>query len=168
MNIHNKISRAFSVIVAATVLAGCEPVTAPGTTIEAGLGPFRGAWNQETWNGRGYAVLIDDTLHITGHRRPVSSQFYDETVRITIPFAGTGTYEVESGAAEMWEIVGGDAGYFASVSGEMRITRVDVAAKQIEGFLQLHGNGYGRPWSLTNVEFTLPIYSSFNEPPRLY
>lgn len=125
-------------------------------------------WNETGWNGRGYVVLVNDTLYVTGHRRPVPKEFYGERVSVRVPFAGVGTYELTGAEAELWEITGGDAGYFARVTGEMVVTRVNREGMQIEGHLDLRGHGYSRAWSLTGAELKLPIYSSFNQTPRLY
>lgn len=168
MKTYKPVTRTLSLIAAIVLMAGCEQATDTGTGVAPGLGPFEGLWNETSWNGRGYVVLVRDTLYVTGHHRPVARTFYDERVTVTVPFTGAGTYHLSGAEAELWEITGGDAGYFARVAGEMVITRIDWASMEIEGHLELRGNGYDRAWSLTAAEFKLPIYSSFNATPRLY
>ena len=131
-----------------------------------GLGTFEGRWDGLEWRGQGYAVLVGDTLYVTGHR-PDPRYFYDEFVRARVPFTGAATYAVDSTRAELQQIVGGDAGHSASARGELRVTAYDAAARRVRGTVQLTTVRPEMPWRFEGGVFDVPVYVSWSDVPRL-
>jgi hypothetical protein len=130
---------------------------------ENGTGPFEGRWNGRTWKGRGFAVLVDDTLYLIGHRRPDPRYFNDEYVRVRMPFDGERRYTIDSGYASLEHVVGGDAGYFPSARGLLTITDVDQARTQVRGMVVLSSTAPSLEWTFEDGRFLLPIHTSFSD-----
>jgi hypothetical protein len=159
-----------NIVIGLALACFCLPATgcSPDAVTEFGThGRFSGEWDDQPWSGRGYAVLVSDTLFLFGHRRPVSNQFYDEEIWLAVPFVGVGRYEIHA-MARLSKITGGDAGYFYSGSGELLLESVDLANQRLEGRLELVANGHDGPWRFENGVVNLPIYFTFGQAPPFY
>ena len=138
---------------------------------DAGFGVFEGRWDGKDWRGQGYAVLIADTLHLFGHR-PDPQSYYDEFVRARVRFTGPGTYAVATEQGSMEQITGGDAGYFPSASGELRVTRYDATTRRVAGTLRLRVTDPRYPpgtfdWRFEDGTFDVPVYTRWEDRPLL-
>jgi len=149
------------VLLAAT-LAGCggEGPAAP----PSGLGTVRGRWDGAAWDGRGYAVLHGNTLHLVGHR-PDPRSFYEELVRARVPFRGVAAYQVGADAASLEQITGGDAGYLPSATGELRVTDYHAGTDRVRGTLWLVSANPHLPWRFEDGTFHVPVYARWEDVP---
>ena len=158
--------RAVGLLLAASLAAafsgcGSDRVTAPN----AGFGTMSGRWDDAAWHGLGYAVLDRDTLYLVGHR-PEPRAYYDEYVRVRVPFAGAGSYPVGPLTASLAQITGGDAGYIPAARGELRIDGYTAAPARVHGTLTLTSVDPRFPWRFESGRFDAPIYpSSADVPP---
>jgi hypothetical protein len=131
-----------------------------------GFGAFEGRWDGSPWIGQGYAVLLDDTLYVTGHR-PDPRVYYDEFVQVRVPFAGAGTYAVDSLRGTLEQVTGGDAGYFVRARGELRVTSFDAVAGRVRGTVQLAAVGPHFGWRFEGGEFDVPLYVRWSDRPLI-
>jgi hypothetical protein len=94
-----------SLLLPITVAAGCRDSTAPEENFR-----FAGNWAGSAWRGQGTAVFVrgdgSDTLYLIGNRRLTAGEA--ETIRVSVPFQGSGTYKLGSTAVSFTVIVGGD------------------------------------------------------------
>ena len=147
----------------APLVGGCTSGDLIGPS--PGYGTFEGRWDGEPWRGQGHAVLFEDTLYLNGHR-PDSRSYYDEYVRVRVPFRGAGTYAVSPAAASLEQIVGGDAGWFPGARGELRVMHYDPAAGRIRGTVQLSAAEQGFTWRFDAGVFDVPVYKHWSAVPR--
>lgn len=132
--------------------------------VPEGFGPFAGRWDGERWAGMGYAVLDGDTLHVVGHR-PDPQHYYDEYVRVRVPFRGVGRYEVPVPRGSLAKITGGDAGYFPDAAGVLRITEYSAGERRVRGTIHLEAEGPDGRWRFEDGVFDVPVYASFRDVP---
>jgi hypothetical protein len=148
----------------ATALGGCAESTAE-PVLPDGTGSFEGRWNGEAWKGHGYAVLVDDTLYLLGHRQRDPRLYPDEFVRVETRFLGEGTFHLASGDASLDEVVGGDAGYFTPAGGTLSLSRFDEERARLEGTVTLTGEGPNGVMRFEGGSFRVPVYTSFSAVP---
>ena len=142
-------------------LAGCAN---DGFEPMRGFGTFEGQWDGMEWHGQGYAVLVNDTLYITGHR-PDPDVYYDEFVQVRVPFTGAATYTLDAAHGALKQVTGGDAGYMSGARGELRVTQYDAQGARVRGTLQLTSVLPGLNWRFDSGSFDVPIYDSWAEIP---
>ncbi len=147
-------------LLAAAALGACNDLVSPR---DREVGSFVGSWDGQPWEGRSYAVLRDDTLHLVAHR-PDPQFFYDEYIRASVPFRGAAAYQVPAAAGELAKITGGDAGYFPQASGNLLVTTYDAEGGTISGQIELRAPHDGRVWEAQG-QFHARIYPSFQDVP---
>ena len=98
---------------------------------------------------------------------PDPRHFYDERVRVQVPFRGAGTYALGVKDAWLEQITGGDAGYFPGATGELRVTRHDEAGARVRGTLRLTAAQHGFAWRFEDGSFDAPVYTRWEDVPRI-
>lgn len=147
---------------AVAALGACDVLTGSS---DPEPGRFVGRWDGEAWRGRAYAVLRDDTLHVTGHR-PDPRYYYDEYVSARVPFTGPGRYTVSLKEGRLSKMTGGDAGYFPDASGTLVIRSYDAAAATVTGSVELRAEHAGEVW-VARGEFDAPVYARSQDVPQV-
>jgi hypothetical protein len=93
------------------VAAACRDATDPAAEVAS---TFSGEWAGKPWAGRAEALLVrggaaGDTLYVFGVW-PADGVMVQQVVRVRVaPFVGAGSYALAAGAAEVTDLVGGDA-----------------------------------------------------------
>lgn len=153
-----------AVALAITMAAACADAPTEAGSFD---GPFEGRWNGRDWNGRGFAVLMQDTLYLIGHQDIYDQGHYEQQVRVQVRYDGAGRYQLDgtpARQARMAEIVGGDAGYFPGATGDMTLRELE-SGTWLEGTIHLAATGPNGPWGFEDGEFRVRVYDSFQKVP---
>jgi hypothetical protein len=144
------------------LLSACgDPLFSP----PSGFGVVEARRNDELWNGYGWAVIVADTLYLTG-RRDISAQAGDaEEVRVKVPFNGVGTYQLTTAMASLANIAGGNATAIAPASGQMVLSNYDGIF--VVGTMTLTAQTGAGPVTFTARRVDVPVFFSFAEVPPL-
>lgn len=133
--------------------------------LRASSGAFVGRWDGARWEGGGHALLVGDTLRIVGHR-PDRRSHYDEYVWVHVPFAGTGTYALDTTHAQLQKVVGGDAGWFPRARGTLVVTHFSREERRVRGEIELTADGPdGKTWRFEEGRFDLALYFDYRDVP---
>ena len=149
-----------AVVALPMLLASCgDPLFAP----PAGFGVVEGRWNDVPWNGYGWAVLVADTLYVTG-RRDVSGAESEE-IRVKVRFNGVGTYQLNGSTASIALIVGGDAVTLYPATGQFVLN--DYDGNFAVGNLNLNAQLPGGTVTFAGRRFDTPVFFNFADVPPM-
>jgi hypothetical protein len=108
-------------------------------------------------------VVVSDSLFLIGRYDISAAAGITDQVRVAIPFAGVGSYQIKSSEGELAKITGGDTGFFPDATGQMQITNYDGVI--LSGTISLTAQGPDGVWRFENGTFDVPVFMSFAEVP---
>ena len=150
----------FAILAFPLLLASCGEslITTP-----PGFGVVEGQWNNVGWNGYGWAVLVTDTLFLTG-RRDVSGSESQE-VRVKVPFNGVGTYQLNATNSSIALIVGNDGVTQAPATGQFVVSQYDGFF--VVGNMNMTAQLPSGTVTFAGRRFDMPVFFSFADVPQL-
>jgi hypothetical protein len=127
-----------ALLVPLAIAAGCSDGNGPERDLV-----LTGSWAGAPWVGRAEALLVGgaavDTLYLFGTRSS-DTDVPQETIRVLVPFTGSGSYSLESHAVAFTVLIGGDAvsaeyGGQSPTAGTVEVDTYDATTGLIDGRL---------------------------------